>query len=50
MKTADMRKKFGTSLPSLLRTDPIVRYYHFQKGDVIRVTRRNGTQIYRLVK
>ena len=50
VQTAEMRKKFGTSLPSLLRTDPIVRYYHFQKGDVIRVTRRNGTQIYRLVK
>jgi len=47
---ADMRKKFGSSLPSLLRTDPVVRYYNFQKGDIIRIARKNGTQAYRVVK
>ena len=45
-----IKQKFGTSLPTLLRTDPVVRYYHFQKGEIIRITRRNDTQIYRLVK
>lgn len=49
-KAAEVRQKFGTSLPTLLRTDPVVRYYQFQKGDIIRVTRRNDTQVYRLVK
>ena len=47
---AEMRKKFGSSLPCLLRTDPVSRYYNFQKGDIIRVSRKNGTQAYRLVK
>jgi len=49
-KAVQLRQKFGTSLPTLLRTDPVVRYYHFQKGDIIKVTRRNDTQVYRLVK
>jgi len=49
-KMSEVRKKFGTSLPTLLRTDPVVRYYHFQKGDIIRITRKNNTQIYRMVK
>lgn len=49
-QAAEVRKKFGTSLPTLLRTDPVVRYYNFQKGDIILVTRRNDTRIYRLVK
>lgn len=48
--SVEVRKKFGTGLPSLLRTDPVVRYYHFHKGDIIRVTRRNGMLTYRLVK
>lgn len=38
------------SLPSLLRTDVISRYFRFQKGDVIRIHRKNGAIAYRLVK
>lgn len=49
-QAAQIKQKFGTSLPTLLRTDPVVRYYNFQKGDIIRVTRRNDTQVFRLVK
>jgi DNA-directed RNA polymerase subunit H (RpoH/RPB5) len=45
-----VREKFGNSLPSLLRTDAVVRYFFFQKNDVIRITRRNGTIVYRVVK
>lgn len=45
-----IKKKYGTSIPSILRSDPVARYFNFQKGDIIRVKRQNGTIIYRLVK
>jgi DNA-directed RNA polymerase subunit H (RpoH/RPB5) len=38
------------SLPVLLRTDMVSRYFRFQKGDVIRIQRKNGAIAYRLVK
>ena len=36
--------------PILLRSDPVSRYFFFQKGDVIRIFRKNGIIIYRIVK
>lgn len=38
------------SLPILLRTDIISRYFRFQRGDVIKIQRKNGSIAYRLVK
>lgn len=37
-------------LPVLLRTDVIARYFHFHRGDVIRILRKNGSVAYRIVK
>lgn len=37
-------------LPILLRTDVIVRYFHFHRGDVIKINRKNGSVAYRIVK
>lgn len=37
-------------LPVLLRTDVIARYFHFHRGDVIRIIRKNGSLAYRIVK
>jgi DNA-directed RNA polymerase subunit H (RpoH/RPB5) len=37
-------------LPVLLRTDMIARYFHFKRGDVIRVQRKNQSLAYRVVK
>lgn len=37
-------------LPVLLRTDVIARYFHFSRGDVVRVERKNGSIAYRIVK
>jgi DNA-directed RNA polymerase subunit H (RpoH/RPB5) len=45
-----IREKFGNNLPNMLKTDVVSRYYYFQKNDVIRITRRNGTITYRVVK
>ena len=39
-----------TKLPILLKTDPVAKYFNFQKNDVIRICRKNGTIAYRLVR
>ena len=36
--------------PVILKTDPVARFYGFQKGDVIEITRSNGYITYRIVK
>jgi DNA-directed RNA polymerase subunit H (RpoH/RPB5) len=46
----ELDKKYKGKLPIILHTDPICRYYAFQKGEYIRITRKDGTIIYRVVK
>jgi DNA-directed RNA polymerase subunit H (RpoH/RPB5) len=48
--TKVIREKYGNALPFILKTDPVSRYYYFQKNDLIKITRRNGTITYRIVK
>ena len=45
-----IREKYGNALPFILKTDHVSRYYYFQKNDLIKITRRNGTITYRIVK
>jgi DNA-directed RNA polymerase I, II, and III subunit RPABC1 len=49
-ESLEIKKKFGHSLPSLLKSDPVVRYYGFSKGDIIRIFRKNNTIAYRIVR
>ena len=37
-------------LPVLLRTDVIAKYFHFHRGDIIKIYRKNGSIAYRIVK
>lgn len=37
-------------LPILLRTDVISKYFHFNRGDIIKIERNNGSVAYRIVK
>jgi len=46
----ELEKKYKRKLPNILHTDPICRYYFFQRGDYIRITRKDGNVIYRIVK
>ena len=46
----DIKQKCGQNLPILKKTDAIVRFYNFSRGDIIKITRRNGIIIYRQVK
>lgn len=45
-----LKKKFGHSFPGLLKTDPVVRYFGFNKGDIIKIFRQNDTIAYRIVR
>jgi DNA-directed RNA polymerase I, II, and III subunit RPABC1 len=38
------------NFPILLRTDPVCKYFAFQRGDIIRIRRKNGIIIYRIIK
>jgi DNA-directed RNA polymerase I, II, and III subunit RPABC1 len=49
----EFKKKFGIKFPSILLTDPITRFYNYQRGDVIKITRlsNRGKHVsYRIVK
>ncbi len=45
-----MKEKWGTKLPGILSTDPVSRFYHFKKGEIIKVTRKDGFVAYRIVR
>lgn len=49
-EAVEMRKKFGKNLPVLLHTDPVSRFYNYRKGDIVRITSKNGYPRYRIVK
>jgi DNA-directed RNA polymerase I, II, and III subunit RPABC1 len=43
------KNKWGINFPKMLTTDPICRFYNFDKGSIIEVERRDNTIIYRIV-
>jgi DNA-directed RNA polymerase subunit H (RpoH/RPB5) len=43
-------KIYHNKLPVLLYTDVIRRYYDYKRGDIIRITRKDNSMIYRVVK
>jgi DNA-directed RNA polymerase I, II, and III subunit RPABC1 len=49
-EAVELRKKFGKNLPILLSTDPVSRFFNYQKNDIIRVTRNDGYILYRIVR
>jgi len=44
------RKMYDTKFPIMLKTDPIARFYGYQRGDVVKITRKNGYVMYRIVQ
>ena len=46
----ELDKNYKGKLPILLHNDPISRYYAFKRGEYIRITRKDGSIIYRIVK
>lgn len=46
----ELDKNYKGKLPILLSSDPISRYYGFKKGEYIRIIRKDGSIMYRVVK
>jgi DNA-directed RNA polymerase I, II, and III subunit RPABC1 len=44
-----LRKKWGSKLPTILKSDAVCRYYNFQRGDILRITRPTEI-VYRIVR
>ena len=45
----DFKKSKTDKFPILLKTDPVARFYGFSKGDIIKITRKNGYVTFRRV-
>uniref|UniRef100_A0A6C0KDH0 RNA polymerase subunit H/Rpb5 C-terminal domain-containing protein n=1 Tax=viral metagenome TaxID=1070528 RepID=A0A6C0KDH0_9ZZZZ len=46
----ELDKHYKGKLPFLLQSDAVCRYYTFKKGEYVRITRKDGTIVYRVVK
>lgn len=46
----ELDKNYKGKLPIILSSDAISRYYAFQKGEYVRITRKDGSILYRVVK
>lgn len=49
-EAAEFKKTYGIKFPVLKHTGPISAFFDFEKGDVIKITRKNGLVVYRIVK
>ncbi len=49
-ETTKFKKQYGNRFPTLRRDDPISRFYGYNKGDVIKITRPNNYISYSIVK
>jgi DNA-directed RNA polymerase I, II, and III subunit RPABC1 len=46
----NFKKKYSDNIPIILKNDPISRFYGYERGDIIKVIRKNGYVMYRIVK
>lgn len=44
------KKKYTDKFPILLKSDPVCRFYNYDKGDIIKITRQNEYVSFRIVK
>ena len=42
--------KYGNNLPIILKTDPIVKFLNFKRGDILKILRKDENIYYRIVK
>jgi DNA-directed RNA polymerase subunit H (RpoH/RPB5) len=49
-ESKEFKLKYGVKFPIMKKDDPIACFYDYQKGDIIRIIRKNGIIDYRIVK
>lgn len=48
-ESKEFKDKYGKKFNSMLLSDPVARFYGYEKGDVVKVYRRGGVLSYRIV-
>jgi DNA-directed RNA polymerases I, II, and III subunit RPABC1 len=46
----EFKAKYSDNFPVLLKNDPVSRFYGFCRGDLVRIIRKGGIVMYRIVK
>jgi DNA-directed RNA polymerase subunit H (RpoH/RPB5) len=50
-ESSDLKEKYGASnFPYILKNDPVCRFYNFPSDSIIKIIRKNGDIVYRIVK
>ena len=49
-ETIEFKKQYGVKIPVLLKTDAVAKFYNFQKGEIVKIERTDGTVSFRIVK
>jgi len=49
-EASEFKKKYSNKYPTLSQYDPVSRFYGFKTGDIVKVTRKGGIIMYRIVK
>ena len=49
-ESAEIKKKWGAKLPGILTIDPVSRFYNYKRGEIIKITRKDGFVAYRIVR
>jgi DNA-directed RNA polymerase I, II, and III subunit RPABC1 len=47
--SANFKKQYGSKFPVMKISDPIARFYDYDRGDVIEITQKTGLVTYRIV-
>jgi DNA-directed RNA polymerases I, II, and III subunit RPABC1 len=49
-ESTEFKKKHGSLFPIIKSTDPVARFYFFQKGDIIKIVHKSGFVSYDIVR
>jgi DNA-directed RNA polymerase I, II, and III subunit RPABC1 len=49
-ESIEFKKQYGVKIPVILKTDAVAKFYNFQKGEIIKIERTDGTVSFRIVK
>jgi DNA-directed RNA polymerase subunit H (RpoH/RPB5) len=49
-EAVNLKKNYGSKFSTMLRSDAISRFHFYQRGDIVKVTRKGGYVDYRLVR
>jgi len=49
-EASQLKKTYGCNFSIMRKDDPIAKFYHYQKGDIIKIIRNSGYISYRIIK